>query len=248
MRTSSFALSCAATLCCFLPMVGCKSSPSPQPVSTVPAAGQSAPAAVPSTAANPATTAGPAPVTAPSAAAPVAPATVASAPAPAPALVVPSGTRATIRLDQTLSAQRNDVGQSFTGVLEYPITVHGVTAFRKGDHVAGEVVAAKGKGRFKGSGMLGIELRQIGGVPVQTSEYEAVAKGRGKRTAGFIGGGGGLGAIIGGIAGGGKGALIGGLAGAGAGTAGAAYTGNRDVVISSESRITFRLTSSVAVR
>jgi hypothetical protein len=61
----------------------------------------------------------------------------------------------------------------------------------------------------------------------------------------LIGGGGGLGALIGGLAGGGKGALIGGLAGAGAGTAGAAYTGNKDVVIPSESRITFRLSRAV---
>ena len=37
----------------------------------------------------------------------------------------------------------------------------------------------------------------------------------------MIGGGGGAGALIGGLAGGGKGALIGALAGAGAGTAGA---------------------------
>ncbi len=51
----------------------------------------------------------------------------------------------------------------------------------------------------------------------------------------MIGGGAGGGALIGGLAGGGKGALIGGLIGAGAGTAGAAFTGNKDVVIPSES-------------
>jgi hypothetical protein len=64
----------------------------------------------------------------------------------------------------------------------------------------------------------------------------------------LIGGGAGLGAIIGGLAGGGKGAVIGGLAGAGAGTAGAAYTGNKDVVIPSESLITFRLAAPVTVK
>jgi hypothetical protein len=52
-----------------------------------------------------------------------------------------------------------------------------------------------------------------------------------------------VGALIGGLAGGGKGALIGGLSGAGAGTVAGAYTGNRDVVIPSESVVTFRLRS-----
>ena len=63
----------------------------------------------------------------------------------------------------------------------------------------------------------------------------------------MIGGGAGGGALIGGLAGGGKGALIGGLIGAGAGTAGAAFTGNNDVVIPSESTITFHLTAPVTV-
>ena len=109
------------------------------------------------------------------------------------------------------------------------------------------MVAAKGRGRFKGAGDLGIEVTSIGNRRVSTSEYEKVQAGKGKRTAGIIGGGAGVGALIGGLAGGGKGALIGGLAGAGAGTAGAAYTGNKDVVIPSESVITFRLTAPVTV-
>ena len=54
-------------------------------------------------------------------------------------------------------------------------------------------------------------------------------------------------AQTGGLAGGGKGALIGGLLGAGAGTAGAAFTGNKDVVIPSESVITFHLTAPVTI-
>jgi hypothetical protein len=62
-----------------------------------------------------------------------------------------------------------------------------------------------------------------------------------------VGGGAGGGALIGGIAGGGKGALIGGLLGAGAGTAGAAFTGNKDISIPAESVVTFNLTEPITV-
>lgn len=179
--------------------------------------------------------------------APVPQAAPAPAPTPAPvprALVVPSGTSVTVSLSQALSASRNNPGDSFSGVLARPVTTSGgATVFARGTEVTGRVVAAKGRGKFKGAGDLGIELTSIGGHDVSTTEYEKVAKGKGKRTAIFAGGGGGLGALIGGLAGGGKGALIGGLAGAGGGTAAGAYTGNKDVVIPAETAITFRTTS-----
>ncbi|MEO6803545.1 MAG: hypothetical protein ABI197_09925 [Granulicella sp.] len=188
-----------------------------------------------------------------------APAKVVTAPAPAPkapppppepiAIVIPSGTPVHVSLTESLSASKNEVGDRFSGVLSQPITTAaGARIFDRGTSVSGVVSASKGKGRFKGAGDLAIELTSIGRTRVSTTDYEAVSKGRGKRTAGIIGGGTGLGALIGGLAGGGKGALIGGLAGAGAGTAGAAYTGGRDVVIPSESNITFRLTDSATVR
>jgi hypothetical protein len=154
-----------------------------------------------------------------------------------------------ITTSETLSAKQNNVGDSFSGVLSGPLTTtDGGTVFKRGTQVTGTVVAAKGQGRFKGAGDLGVELTSIAGIPVQTSTFEQVTKGKGKRTAVLAGGGTGLGAIIGGIAGGGKGALIGGLAGAGAGTAGSAFTGNKNVVIPAESQITFRLTAPLTVR
>ncbi len=200
-------------------------------------------AAAPVTAATPIV-----PATAGSASTPAAPVARAAAPAPAPSLVVPAGTRVTIRTTETLSTKTSDVGQSFTGVLNNPLSVRGGTAFARGTAVRGEVTSAKGRGRFKGAGVLGITLVSIGGHTVQTSEFVASEKGRGKRTAGFIGGGGGVGALIGGLAGGGKGALIGGLAGAGAGTAAGALTGQRDVTIPAESVVSFTTRSTIRVR
>ena len=205
-------------------------SATPAPAASTPAAAASAPA--PAAASTPA----PAPESAPVAPAPV-------------ATVVPSGTPVHVSISETLSAKRNNVGDSFSGVLSAPLhTRGGGSVFKRGTRVTGTVVASKGQGRFKGAGDLGIQLTSIAGIPVQTTAYEQVTKGKGKRTAVLAGGGTGLGAIIGGIAGGGKGALIGGLAGAGAGTAGSAFTGNKDVVIPAESNITFRLTSSLTVR
>lgn len=153
-----------------------------------------------------------------------------------------------VSITQQLSASQNNVGDRFSGALAESLrTAGGETVFARGARVSGTVVAAKGRGRFKGSGALGIQATSIAGTPVSVNIYEKEAKGKGKRSAGFIGGGAGGGALIGGLAGGGKGALIGGLLGAGAGTAGAAFTGNKDVVIPSESVVTFRLTAPVKV-
>jgi hypothetical protein len=208
----------------------------PAPAPSTPAAQPGAPAATP------------APAPAPAAAAP-APAAAAPPPRPAPPPVytVPSGTRLSVRVSEPISAKKNNVGDTFRGTLAQSVRVNGVPVLKAGTPVEGTVVAAKGQGRFKGAGDLGIELSSVGPHSVTTTAYEKSAGGKGKRSATMIGGGGGAGALIGGLAGGGKGALIGGLLGAGAGTAGAAFTGNKDVVIPAESVVTFTTTSPIRV-
>jgi hypothetical protein len=173
-----------------------------------------------------------------------------AAPPPPPAPVrytVPAGTRLVVRVGQTISAKNSNVGDSFSGTLAQSVVVKGLSVIRAGAPVTGTVTAAKGQGRFKGAGDLGIALSRVGNYSVTTASYEVQTKGKGKRTAGFIGGGGGGGALIGGLAGGGKGALIGGLLGAGAGTAGAVFTGNKDVSVPAETVVTFRLTEPFTV-
>ncbi len=171
-----------------------------------------------------------------------------SPPPPAPVqYTVPSGTALVVRMAQTVSAKNNNVGDSFSGALAQSVVVRGVNVLRAGTPVTGTVVASKGQGRFKGDGALGIAISRVGNYAVSTTSYEKTASGKGKRSAGFIGGGGGGGALIGGLAGGGKGALIGGLLGAGAGTAGAAFTGNKDVSVPAESVVTFRLAAPITV-
>jgi hypothetical protein len=232
---------------------GCNKGPAPaapaaEPAPTTQAAAPAPATPAPAPAAQPAA---PPPAPAPSPAAPPpAAAMTAAAPAPPPPprqYTVPVGTPIVVRVEQTITAKNASVGDSFSGVLAQSVVVHGVTVIRSGAPVTGVVTAAKGQGRFKGSGDLAIAIKRVGDYPVSTTAYEAVSKGKGKRTAGFIGGGGGGGALIGGLAGGGKGALIGGLLGAGAGTAGAAFTGNKDISVPAESVVTFKLAEPVTV-
>jgi hypothetical protein len=160
---------------------------------------------------------------------------------------VPSGTPVVVRISQTISAKNSNVGDTFSGTLAQSVLVKGVNVLKAGLPVTGTVTAAKGQGRFKGSGALAIAVRRVGDYDVSTSAYESDVKGKGKRSAEFIGGGGGGGALIGGLAGGGKGALIGGLLGAGGGAAAGAFTGNKDVTVPAESVVTFNLTAPVTV-
>jgi hypothetical protein len=256
MSSKSLPFAAAFALSAALVLSGCKSSPPP----ATPAQGLNSDGTVSQTTpppANPTAAPNAAPATAPAAAPamqgppPPAPAPVEATAPPPPApkrLTAASGTPVVVTITEQLSASHNEVGDRFTGVLaESMRSAGGGTVFPKGTRVAGTVVAAKGRGRFKGSGALGIQVTSIGGTTVSTSSYEKDQAGKGKRSAGFIGGGAGGGALIGGLAGGGKGALIGGLLGAGAGTAGAAFTGNKDVVIASESTVTFKLTAPVSI-
>ena len=163
-------------------------------------------------------------------------------------LTVASGRDVNVRITETINTKTANVGDRFTGVLSSALTTKsGETVFAKGTTVSGEVVAAKGQGRFKGSGVLAIELQEVAGRHVSATEYVVSKKGKGKRTAALIGGGAGGGALIGALAGGGKGALIGGLIGGGAGTAGAGFTGNKPLVIPTESIVVFELTQPLSI-
>ena len=181
-----------------------------------------------------------------------APNTNAPSPAPAPApIVVPAGTTLTVTLDQAVGTKDNSSGDRFDASLAAPVTVEGREVIPAGAKAVGTVVTAASAGHLKGGATLALTLDSLRvkgeKYSIETSQYEEVGKGRGKRT--IIGGGGGaaLGAIVGGIAGGGKGAAIGAAAGGGAGTAGAAYTGKRDITLPAETRLHFKLRRSLQI-
>ena len=168
------------------------------------------------------------------------------------ALVVRAGTVLTVRLGQAVGSKISSVGETFTATVASPVSVDGRTAIPAGASASGNVVDAKPLGRFKGGASLQLRLTSItvngADQAISTSSVVRTEKGKGKRTAVLAGGGAGLGALIGGLAGGGKGAAIGALAGAGAGTGGAAFTGNKDIVLPAESALSFKLEQPLQVK
>jgi hypothetical protein len=199
-------------------------APSAQQVEPAPAAPQAAPAAAPAT----------------------------PPPPPQPTVVtLPAGTLISVRLDQDLGSKISQTGQTFRATVARNVVISGQTLIPIHARAEGVVTDAEPLGKIKGGARLALTLQRVhtpwGSYPVATSSVVRAEQGKGKRTAVMGGGGAGLGAILGGIAGGGKGALIGGLVGGGAGTAGSAFTGNKQIVLPTETLLTFRLQKSVQI-
>jgi hypothetical protein len=166
---------------------------------------------------------------------------------------IPAGTTLAIRIDQHISVKNSRAGNRFTGELVEPVLGGDRSVVvPKRTPVGGVVDASQQRGHFKGSSSLRLRLTSLtlNGTryPLVSRDLARSKKGKGKRSTGFIAGGSGFGALVGGLAGGGKGALIGGLAGGGAGTAAAGLTGNNDIDIPAESIVHFKLAQELVVQ
>jgi hypothetical protein len=264
----SKALLLAAQLTLLLLVFGCRTdkakekeaeNQSPQPVASPAAtdstASQQSPPAAPATSAPPA-----AKESRPSASYKSIPSESAKAepavaptpePTPPPPIVIPAGTVLNVRTTSAISTNSAEANQQFEGSLSKPLMVGETIVVPVGTPVSGVIPQAKSAGRIKGEGTLTLALTSLTvkgkSYQIATEPWAQDAKGRGKRSAAMIGGGGAAGALIGGLAGGGKGAAIGALAGAGAGTAGATMTGKRDVAIPAESILVFKLSKPLTL-
>jgi len=166
-------------------------------------------------------------------------------------VTVPAGTRLLIRTIDALDSSKQKAGYRFTASLETNLHSEDTVVAPRGSTVYGRLAEASSAGRMSGSSQLTLELTDIvingTAYPLLTSTFEIKGKGEGKKTAGKVIGGTGLGAIIGGIAGGGKGAAIGALAGAAGGTALAGSKKGEQLQIPSESLLEFRLEQPVSL-
>lgn len=190
---------------------------------------------------------------APSPAVPLAPAPtpVRAVPPPPAPVTLPAGTALAVRMADGIDSARNQIGDTFRGSLEAPITAGGEVVIPAGADVEGRVTALKSAGHFTGRSELALELTRLDvngrSYPLQTDSWTQQGSSRGKRTAATVGGGAALGAIIGAIAGGGKGAAIGTIAGAGAGTTVQGVTRGQQLKVNPEAVLDFHLQSDVTV-
>ena len=156
-------------------------------------------------------------------------------------------TTVTVRLVDTLSSGSNQPGDIFTCTLATPLVIDDHIVAEKDARIIGQVREVVSSGRLKRPALIVLHLNTVearsGGVPVQTGDLTVKADSHASRNLLIIGGTAAVGAAIGGAAGGGKGAAIGALAGAGAGTAGAYLTGKREILLPSETLLTFHVTS-----
>lgn len=151
-----------------------------------------------------------------------------------------------VRLIDGLSTGNAQQGEIFTASLASDLVVNGRVVGERGDQVTGQVRRVVSSGRMKRPAVITLSLQSVDGrsgrLPLDTGELTIKADSHAQRNLLFIGGAAGLGALIGSGAGG-RGAAIGALVGAGAGTGGAYLTGKREIVLPSETLLTFHVNS-----
>ena len=163
-----------------------------------------------------------------------------------------AGTFVTVRINQPLSSDHNQPGDTFTATLTQPVVVDGVVVAGRGVTVYGRVAEAQ-KAHGGNSSRLGLELTGLtladgSQAPVRSQ----LVNRQGSRTpagvqAGTVAGTTAAGAAIGAAADWGRGAAIGAGAGMIVGVAGVLLTRNHPTVVYPETLLTFRVESPVTI-
>ncbi len=167
-------------------------------------------------------------------------------------LTLPSGANVTVRVNQWLSSDRNQTGDTFYATLVAPLIVNGVVVARKGSTVMGRVSEVK-KSHTDGTSRLGLQITSISLVdgtqaPVQSQvmDRNGTTTSTGRNVA-AVGTTTAVGAGIGAAAAGGVGAAIGAGAGMVASTVGVLLTRGRPTEVYPESMLTFQLNAPVVI-
>jgi len=168
-------------------------------------------------------------------------------------LSLPAGTLVTVRLNEWLSSDHNQTGDTFSVTLDQPLIANGFVVARRGQVLLGRISEAQKAGRVKGTSKLGVELNQLSfvdgqSVPVKSSLIQTSAGTSNGRDAAAIVTTTGVGAAIGAAAvDSAKGAGIGAGIGAFAGLIGVLTTPGRPTVLPPESSLTFRLEEPITL-
>jgi hypothetical protein len=167
-------------------------------------------------------------------------------------VTIPDGTRIDVRLDNSISSERNQSGDTFQATLDRPIELgNGQTVVPEGTRVIGEVIAARPSGHLKTPAELSVALTALemngNQYPISTSSVSRRGKSHKGRNAKWIGGSAAGGALLGALIGHGKGAAIGALVGGGGGTAAAYATGKQNIIMPSETQLRFVLRQPLTI-
>ena len=195
----------------------------------------------------------PAPVAAaPAVNVPPDPPVLAAAPEPPARVTLRAGILLSARTVESLSSERNQIGDTFTATLEQPLSVDGWVIAERGARLEGKIVHSQRAGRVKSPSDLAIELTQLvtsdgQRVPIETETFEKHGVSSTGQNAAKVGAGAAIGAAIGAIAGGGKGAGIGAAAGGAVGAGDVLLTRGKPAVLPAETHINFRLRNSVTI-
>src|SRR5260370_4209346 len=181
-------------------------------------------------------------------------------------LVVPEGTVISMRMDATLTSRTSHVGDKFTATVAIPVYVNGRTVIPAGCVVEGQVTSVTPAKRMSKSGTIAVDFDDVifpNGARMKltgsltsadpndrsTIDQEGRVSGNEGNPKGvFIGGGGAIGAVLGGIASrSAGGAVLGGVLGAGAGIGAVLLTKGEGAEVRAGTPFGIQLTPTLAI-
>jgi hypothetical protein len=157
-----------------------------------------------------------------------------------------------VRIGETVSSARNQLGDNFLATLDQALVLDGFIIAERGSRAEGRVVELEPAGRARGTSHLGIELVRLSTsdgqrIRIRTEPFRKDGASSTGSDAAKIGAGAAIGAAIGAIAGGGKGAAIGAGVGGAAGVGDVLLTRGKPAEIPVETRLTFRVQESITI-
>ncbi len=184
--------------------------------------------------------------------------------------ILPAGTVIRVKMDNGITSRSASVNDTFTTTVAAPVIVRSVEVIPAGTVIEGRVVKVGHAKRGGGAGFINISFetlklkdgttRKIAGelgageendpadtdADIDTGDIDGTA-GSPTTSVGFIAGGAGAGALVGGLAKGSGGAVIGGALGAGAGALASYLRKGEEAVIKTDAQLSVVLRQSVTL-